>query len=365
MFLLDTNVISELRVGKPAPSAAVRRWAERVPANQLYLAAITVLELEIGVLAMERKDAHQGQKLRSWLRAVLQQFSTRILPFGTNTALLCAPMHVPDRRPERDDMIAATGREHGYTLVSRNTDDFQGCGIPLLNPWLQPDPATINQRPKLDPMPETTTTDILPIPTYPFRAYLFDLDGTVADSMPLHLISWQQATREFGGDFPTELFWQWGGIPLPRTVEMLNERFGYHLDPTEVVHRKEQLYLTMLDPVLDKLHPIKAVVAHVAAQHGHLPMAIVSGSPRLTIVKTLEALKLSDCFQVIVGAEDYTHGKPDPEPFLTAAKLLNIPPADCLVFEDAEAGIQSAIAAGMQYVRVPVHHLTPTPTPTS
>ncbi len=204
-------------------------------------------------------------------------------------------------------------------------------------------------------MPEITpSADILPIPTYPFRAYLFDLAGTVADSMPLHLISWRQATREFGGDFPTELFWQWGGIPLPRTVEMLNERFGYHLDPTEVVHRKEQIYLTMLD----KVRPIATVAAHVAKQHGHLPMAIVSGSPRLTIMKTLEALKMSDDFQAIVGAEDYTHGKPDPEPFLTAAKLLNTPPKDCLVFEDAEAGIQSAIAAGMQYVRVPVHHLT-------
>src|SRR5579875_918864 len=198
-----------------------------------------------------------------------------------------------------------------------------------------------------------TNSTPLPIPDGDFRAYLFDLAGTVADSMPLHLVSWQQATREFGGDFPAELFWQWGGIPLPRTVEMLNERFGYHLDPAEVVHRKEQLYLTMLD----KVHPIATVVAHVSRQHGHLPMAIVSGSPRLTILKTLEALKMSDCFQAIVAAEDYTRGKPDPEPFLTAAKLLNTEPKDCLVFEDAEAGIQSAIAAGMQYVRVPVHRL--------
>ena len=107
-----------------------------MPANQLYLSAITVLELEIGVLAMERKDAPQGQVLRSWSQAVLGQFSSRVLPFGATTALLCAAMHVPDRRPERDAMIAATAKEHGYTLVSRNTDDFEGCGISLLNPWL-------------------------------------------------------------------------------------------------------------------------------------------------------------------------------------------------------------------------------------
>ena len=194
-------------------------------------------------------------------------------------------------------------------------------------------------------------SDLLAVPEGSFRAYLFDLDGTVADSMPLHLVSWQQAVREHGGEFPEELFWQWGGIPLPRTVEMLNERFGYRLDPAQVVDRKEQLYLTMVDQV----HPIAAVAAHVALQHGHLPMAIVSGSPRLTILRTLEALQLGDRFQAIVGAEDYVHGKPDPEPFLTAARLLDVPPAACLVFEDAEAGISSAKAAGMQWVRVPVN----------
>ena len=136
MFLLDTNVISELRTGKPNASPAVRRWAEGVPANQQYIAAVTVLELEIGVLAMERKDPQQGQKLRSWLQAVLKRFYPQVLPFGASTAILCAAMHVPDRRPERDAMIAATAKEHGYTVVTRNTDDFDGCGVQLLNPWL-------------------------------------------------------------------------------------------------------------------------------------------------------------------------------------------------------------------------------------
>lgn len=199
-----------------------------------------------------------------------------------------------------------------------------------------------------------TATEALPIPDRPFSAYLFDLDGTIADSMPLHLISWQQAVREHGGDFPEELFWAWGGIPLPRTVEMLNQRFGYHLSAPEVVHRKEQLYLQMLDQV----RPIASVAAHISAQHGRIPMAVVSGSPRLSIERTLKALHLENCFNVIVGAEDYTHGKPDPEPFLTAAHKLNVAPSECLVFEDADAGIQAAEAAGMTWVRVPVHPLT-------
>ena len=141
MFLLDTNVISELRAGKPTASSAVRHWADSVPANQQYLAAITVLELELGVLAMERKDPRQGQVFRSWLQAVLAHFAAQVLPFGTSTAILCAAMHVPDRRSERDAMIAATAKEHGYTVVTRNTGDFDGCGVQLLNPWLTPDPA--------------------------------------------------------------------------------------------------------------------------------------------------------------------------------------------------------------------------------
>ena len=171
--------------------------------------------------------------------------------------------------------------------------------------------------------------------------------------MPLHLVSWQQAVREHGGEFPDELFWAWGGIPLPRTVEMLNERFGYTLSATEVVHRKEQLYLEMIDQV----RPIASVAAHISAQHGRIPLAVVSGSPCLSITRTLQALHLQHCFDAIVGAEDYTHGKPDPEPFLTAARKLNVAPADCLVFEDADAGIQAAEAAGMSWVRVPVHRL--------
>ena len=190
----------------------------------------------------------------------------------------------------------------------------------------------------------------LPLPNRPFKAYLFDLDGTLADSMPLHLRSWQQATREMGADFPVELFWAWGGIPLTRTVEMLNERFGWNLDPAATVHRKEQLYLTMLD----ELKPIPAVLAHAEAGFGKLPMAIVSGSPRLTIERTLATLGLTPLFKTVVGMEDYTHGKPAPEPFLVAAARLGVAPAECLVFEDAEAGFQSAAAAGMALVKVPV-----------
>jgi hypothetical protein len=135
MYVLDTNVISELRQGKPKQSAAVRSWAANVPVSQLFLTAISILELEKGVLALERKTPPQGSALRVWLKSVRTTFAGRILPFTEDTATLCAAMHVPDPRSDRDAMIAATALEHGMTVVTRNVDDFAGTGVPLINPF--------------------------------------------------------------------------------------------------------------------------------------------------------------------------------------------------------------------------------------
>jgi toxin FitB len=137
MFVLDTNVVSELRkvrLGKA--DKQVTAWAESVDAAELFVSAITIMELELGVLSIERRDATQGALLRSWLdQQVLPEFAERTLPIDTAVALRCARLHVPDKRNERDALIAATALVHGMTVVTRNATDFTSTGVTLFNPW--------------------------------------------------------------------------------------------------------------------------------------------------------------------------------------------------------------------------------------
>lgn len=140
MFLLDTNVVSELRKLRRAdPSVAA--WASATTPASMYLSVITVMELDIGVLRIERRDALQGGLLRKWLETrVVAQFAHRIFPIDTTIARRCANMHVPDPRPERDALIAATALTHGLTVVTRNAADFEPMGVAVLNPWFGPRP---------------------------------------------------------------------------------------------------------------------------------------------------------------------------------------------------------------------------------
>ncbi len=135
MFILDTNVISELRHGKPNQSREVRRWAAGQAASQLFLSAITILELEQGILALERRTPPQGNMLRGWLGGVRGAFAGRILSFTDQSATICAALHVPNPLSARDAMIAATAIEHGFTVVTRNTQDFVNTGVTFFNPW--------------------------------------------------------------------------------------------------------------------------------------------------------------------------------------------------------------------------------------
>lgn len=137
MFLLDTNVISKLRkAGDGKADAQVTGWVAAQDAGGLFISAITMMGLEIGVRRIGRRDPRQGGMLRSWLSGhVLPEFEGRVLPVDTAVALRCAALHVPDPRSDRDALIAATALVHGFSVVARNNDDFRGIGVALVNPW--------------------------------------------------------------------------------------------------------------------------------------------------------------------------------------------------------------------------------------
>jgi predicted nucleic acid-binding protein len=146
MYLLDTNVVSEVRkVEEGRADARVAAWQLQVDPATCFISAMTLMELEIGVLRMERRDAVQGAVLRAWLeRRVLPEFSGRVLAVDEAVARYCARLHAPDPRPERDALIAATALVHGMTVVTRNTGDFAPTGVLLINPW---EPLTLQDAP--------------------------------------------------------------------------------------------------------------------------------------------------------------------------------------------------------------------------
>lgn len=190
----------------------------------------------------------------------------------------------------------------------------------------------------------------LKIPAGAFQAYLFDCDGTIADSMPLHYVAWCKALAEWNCTFDEKLFYSWGGRPTSDIISALNEMNGLKMPVEAVSHRKEVLYLELLP----QLKAIPEVVEHVEAQYGRIPLAVVSGGWRNVVVQSLTTIGLLDKFETIVGAEDYINGKPAPDAFLVAAERLGVAPKDCLVFEDTLLGIQAATAAGMASVQVPL-----------
>jgi HAD superfamily hydrolase (TIGR01509 family) len=189
----------------------------------------------------------------------------------------------------------------------------------------------------------------LKLPPGSFKAYLFDCDGTIADSMPLHYVAWRKALSEWKCEFHEELFYAWGGMPVAEIISALNAKHRLNMPVEAVASRKEQLYYE----ILPQLKAVPEVLEHIEARHGQIPFAVVSGSTRDSVTASLETLKILDRFETLVCAGDYGKSKPDPEPFLTAAERLRIAPPDCLVFEDTDMGIQAATAAGMASVKIP------------
>jgi HAD superfamily hydrolase (TIGR01509 family) len=188
----------------------------------------------------------------------------------------------------------------------------------------------------------------LTLPPGIFKAYLFDCDGTIADSMPLHYVAWSRALAERGCEFSEELFYAWSGMSVAEIICTLNEQCGLCMPVADVAQRKEELYFENLP----QLKAVPEVLEHIEASYGRIPFAVVSGSTRESVTASLTALHLLDKFETLVCAGDYMKSKPDPEPFLIAARRLGVAPRECLVFEDADMGIEAATAAGMASVKV-------------
>lgn len=199
----------------------------------------------------------------------------------------------------------------------------------------------------------------LDIPEGDFDAFIFDCDGTLVDSMPLHYHAWTASFEHHGAtfEFTEEIFYSLAGVPDLKIVSILNERFGTNLDGHSIEVEKEKVFVGSLHLIEER-----SPVADFARRHeGVKPMAVATGSDISIVRPCLENAALLHLFEVIVTPADVEHGKPAPDMFLRAAEEMGVPPGKCLVFEDGKAGVEGAEAAGMKTVWVP-RSTTPVPT---
>jgi beta-phosphoglucomutase family hydrolase len=180
------------------------------------------------------------------------------------------------------------------------------------------------------------------------KGIIFDCDGTLADTMPLHWKAWQTVTTKHGLHFPEDRFYSLGGVPSRDIFKMLCSEQGKNLDCLALSHEKENAYL----PFLPEVKAIDVVVEVAKANHGRLPMAVASGGIKHIIEQVLEHLQIRHFFDAIVTSEDVKHQKPAPDIFLEAAKRIGIPPQECRGYEDTDLGMQAILAAGMDAVDV-------------
>jgi HAD superfamily hydrolase (TIGR01509 family) len=181
-----------------------------------------------------------------------------------------------------------------------------------------------------------------------YAGYIFDCDGTLAHSMPLHYGAWADTVKKYGGQFPEDLFYTLGGWPSNKIVELLNERFGTSLDPETIAFEKEHLYVERIAT----MQPIPEVVEFARQVAAFAKISVASGGVLPVVTRTLEAIGFKGFFPVIVTSEQVRRGKPFPDMFLEAAHRMSVHPVDCLVLEDSIAGFEAAAAAGMDYAKV-------------
>jgi beta-phosphoglucomutase family hydrolase len=182
----------------------------------------------------------------------------------------------------------------------------------------------------------------------PPRGIIFDCDGTLADTMPLHWRAWQVIATRYGIALEEDRFYSLGGVPAREILKLLGEEQGLSFDPLAVAHEKEAIY----QPLIAQVEPINVVVGVAREYYGKIPLAVASGGTKRNIEQVLTHLDILHLFQTIVTSEDVTRQKPAPDIFLEAARRLDVPPQFCRGYEDTDLGMQAIRAAGMEAVDV-------------
>jgi HAD superfamily hydrolase (TIGR01509 family) len=192
---------------------------------------------------------------------------------------------------------------------------------------------------------------MLEIPDHPFQAYIFDCDGTLVDSMPLHYIAWVESLQQHDApfEFTEEVFYAHAGIKEQDVVKILNAQYGTNIDPVSV----DELKMEIFSKRIPEVQPVRPVAEFAKSLAGRFPMAVASGSEEPTVRGCLEATGLIHLFETIITPKLVKHGKPAPDMFLLAAERMGIRPSECLVLEDGNSGLEAAKAAGMQAVFIP------------
>jgi HAD superfamily hydrolase (TIGR01509 family) len=185
-------------------------------------------------------------------------------------------------------------------------------------------------------------------PEKQYAGYIFDCDGTLANSMPVHYSAWKDTFGKYGGKFDEPLFYSLGGVPTPKIVSILNEKFGTSMDPLVASEEKERLYVDRMTAI----RPIEEVCGFAREVAKFAKVSVASGGVLPVVAKTLEVIGFKDFFPVILTAEQVIRGKPFPDMFLEAAYRMGVKPEECLVLEDSPAGFEAATAAGMDYAVV-------------
>lgn len=200
--------------------------------------------------------------------------------------------------------------------------------------------------PKLDLQASGLDQRIAPSP--PYGALIFDCDGTLADTLPVHFLAWQAAFDPYGATLAEDWYYDRTGLTAIEFIQAFNQTFGFTIDEQSVDAERQQHFANLIDQV----QAVQAVAAIAQANYGKVPMAVASNGQRSVVESTVEAIRLRSLFETIVTLNDVEFGKPAPDLFLLAAERMGIPPSECIVYEDSDLGLEAARRAGMRWVDV-------------